>query len=69
MPEMIGHIEPWSIRVAGKHQAHLVYRSKNICYLESYIPSRFARQFGYDQLYVGNLNTNLAFMGSLFDDA
>ena len=29
----------------------------------------FARQFGYDQLYVGNPNLNLAFMGSLIDGA
>jgi len=35
----------------------------------AYIPSRFARQFGYDQLYVGNPNLRLAFMGSLIDGA
>ena len=37
--------------------SHLVYRSGDTCYLEPYVPSRFARQIGYDQLYVGNLNT------------
>ena len=37
--------------------------------MEPYVPSRFARQFGYDQLYVGNPNLNLAFMGSLIDGA
>ena len=46
-----------------------MYRSGDTCYLELYVPSRFARRFGYDQLYVGNLNTNLAFMGSLIDGA
>ena len=49
--------------------SHLVYRSGDTCYLEPYVPSRFARQFGYDQLYVGNPNTNLTFMGSLIDGA
>ena len=28
--------------------SHLVYRSGDTCYLEPYIPSRFARQSGYD---------------------
>jgi len=49
--------------------SHLVYRSGDTCYLEWYVPSWFARQFGYDQLYVGNPNTNMAFMGSLIDGA
>ena len=47
--------------------SHLLYRSGDTCYLEPYVSSRFARQFGYDQLYVGNPNLNLAFMGSLID--
>jgi len=29
----------------------------------------FARQFGYDQLYVGNPNAQLAFSGNLFEGA
>ena len=49
--------------------SHLLYRSGDTCYLEPYVPSRFARQFGYDQLYVGNPNSDLAFMGSLIDGA
>ena len=49
--------------------SHLVYRYGDICYLEPYVPSRFARQFEYDQLYGGNLNLCLAFMGSLIDGA
>jgi len=28
--------------------SHLVYRSEDTCYLEPYVLSRFARQFGYD---------------------
>jgi len=47
--------------------SYLVYRSRDTCYLEPYVPSHFACQFGYDQLYVGNPNANLAFMGSLID--
>lgn len=34
--------------------SHLVYQSGNMCELSCYFPSRFARQFGYDQLYVDN---------------
>jgi len=33
------------------------------------MPSHFARQFGYDQLYVGNSNTDLRFSGNLFEGA
>ena len=47
--------------------SHLVYHCGDVCYLKPYVPSRFARQFGYDQLYVGNPNACLAFMGSLID--
>jgi len=47
----------------------LVYRSGDTCYLEPYVSSQFALQFGYDQLYIGNPNTNLAFLGSLIDGA
>jgi len=47
--------------------SHLMYRSEDTSYLEPYVPSLFVRQFGYDQLYVDNPNTNLAFMGSLID--
>ena len=49
--------------------SHLVYRSGDTYYLEPYVLSQFARQFGYDQLYAGNPNTSLAFMGSLIDGA
>ena len=33
------------------------------------MPSRFARQFGYDHLDVGNSTTGLRFRGNLFEDA
>ena len=33
------------------------------------MPSHFARQFGYDQLYVGNPNTGLRFSDNLFEGA
>jgi len=36
--------------------SYLVYQSSDNYYLEPYLPSRFARQFGYDQVYVGNPN-------------
>ena len=47
--------------------SHLVYRSGDTYYLEPYVPSRLARQFGYNKLYIGNPNASLAFMGSLID--
>ena len=49
--------------------SHLVYRSGDVCYLEQYVPSSFARQFRYDQLYISNPNISLAFMWSLIDGA
>jgi len=33
------------------------------------MPSSFARQFEYDQLYVDNPNPDLRYIGSLIDDA
>ncbi|XP_020250822.1 uncharacterized protein LOC109828202 [Asparagus officinalis] len=44
-----------------------VFRSKNICRIEPYFPCRFARQFGYDQLYIGNPNKWLINCGGLID--
>ena len=48
---------------------HLVYRCEDLCFLEPYLPSRFARQFGYDQLYVGGPNYSLEYEGNLIDGA
>ena len=46
---------------------YLVFRVKNRCYIEPYLPCRFARQFGYDQLYVGNPSRCLKVEGGLVD--
>lgn len=56
----------WLINI---HPSHLLYRQDNMCYIEPYIPSLFARQFGYTQLYVGNLNRALVYQGNLFEGA
>lgn len=67
-------VEPFSCRSRGIfswllciHPSHLLYQSENHCELEPYIPNHFARQFGYYQLYVGNLNYALAHEGRLID--
>src|SRR3954466_14234995 len=39
------------------------------CWIEPYTPSRFARQFGYNQLYIGNPNLDLIVRGTLFEGA
>jgi len=49
--------------------SHLLYHCKDIVFLKPYVPSRFARQFGYDHIYVGNLNPWLGNTGSLIDGA
>ena len=46
---------------------YLVFCQRNACTIEPYFPSRFARQFGYDQLYVGNSNLGLRFRGNLYE--
>ena len=46
---------------------YLVFRQGNVCSIEPYMLSRFARQFGYDQLYFGNPNTGLLFSGNLYE--
>lgn len=48
---------------------YLVYVPGRTPVLEPYVPCRFARQFGYDQLYVGNPNSDLRCRGTLFDAA
>ena len=48
--------------------SHLVYQSGDDCYLNhTFLAASLASS--NTQLYVGNLNTSLAFMGSLIDDA
>ena len=55
--------------LVGIKPSHLVYQCGDDCYLKPYLLCRFARQFGYDQLYVGNPNSQLGCTGSLIDDA
>ena len=56
----------WLINIRPEY---LLFRQGNSCTIEPYMPSRFARQFGYDQLYVSNPNAKLSFSGNLFEGA
>src|SRR5438270_7347841 len=46
-----------------------LFRREMECWIEPYTPSRFVSQFGYDQLYVGNPNSDLAVRGTLLEGA
>src|SRR4051812_42179579 len=46
-----------------------LFRREMECWIEPYTPSRFTRQFGYDQLYVGNPNPGLNVRGTLLAGA
>ncbi|XP_020248139.1 uncharacterized protein LOC109825678 [Asparagus officinalis] len=48
---------------------YVVFRVKNCCYIEPYLPCKFAQQLGYDQIYVGNLSSGLRTRGGLVDGA
>ncbi|XP_020272747.1 uncharacterized protein LOC109847926 [Asparagus officinalis] len=48
---------------------YLLFRIRDVCHIEPYLPCRFARQFGYDQIYIGNPNRHLSFRGGLIDGA
>ena len=48
---------------------YLIFGQGDFCTIEPYMPSHFAWQFGYDQLYVGNPNTGLRFSCNLFEGA
>ena len=48
---------------------NLIFRQGDTYTIEPCLPSRFARQFEYDQLYVGNPNTSLHFSRNLFEGA
>src|SRR3954470_10862517 len=52
----------WLINIRA---GYLVFRSRDCCITEPYLPCRFARQFGYDQFLVGNPHQSLWFIGSL----
>jgi len=44
---------------------YLIFHQGDTCTIKPYLPSQFARQFGCDQLYVGNPNTGLHFSRNL----
>jgi len=46
---------------------YLIFRQGDTCTIKPYGPSQFTRQFGYDQLYMGNPNIGLRFNGNLFE--
>lgn len=56
----------WLINIRPRH---LVFRTRNRCVIEPYLPCRFARQFRYDQLLVGNPNVSLGYHRNLLKGA
>src|SRR4051812_15580574 len=54
----------WQLNICPGY--HLFCREME-CWIEPYTPSRFARQFGYDQLYVGSVNPDLSTRGTLLE--
>ncbi|ONK80867.1 uncharacterized protein A4U43_C01F22640 [Asparagus officinalis] len=44
----------WLVNIRPGYLTFRVGRVGNQCFIEPYLPCRFARQFGYDQLYVRN---------------
>ena len=48
---------------------YLVFRQGKSCTIKPYMPSWFARQFEYDQLYIENPNSSLRFNENLFEGA
>ncbi|ONK67154.1 uncharacterized protein A4U43_C06F16570 [Asparagus officinalis] len=46
---------------------YLTFWVRNQCFIVPYLPCRFAHQFGYDQLYVGNPRQQLRTHGGLVD--
>ncbi|ONK58155.1 uncharacterized protein A4U43_C09F8780 [Asparagus officinalis] len=50
-----------------RRPGYLTFRVGNQCFIELYLPCRFPRQFGYDQLYVGNPRQQLRTHGGLVD--
>src|SRR4051812_13045594 len=53
----------------NNHPGYHLFHRKMECWIEPYTPSRFTRQFGYDQLYVGNPNSGLTIRGTLLEGA
>ena len=56
----------WLINIQS---AYMVFHQGNFYTVEPYMPCRFARQFTYNQLYVGNPNLNFRLCENLFEGA
>jgi len=56
----------WLINIRPRY---LIFWQENSDTIEPYMPYRFARQFSYDQLYIGNASPNSRFCGNLFEGA
>src|SRR4051812_5802027 len=56
-------------RLLNIRSEYHLFRQETECWIESYTPSRFARQFEYDQLYVGNPNPLLNVWAILLEGA
>ncbi|ONK80915.1 uncharacterized protein A4U43_C01F23170 [Asparagus officinalis] len=56
----------WLVNIRS---GYVIFRVQNRCYIEPYLPCRFAHQFGYDQIYVRNPNQQLRTRGGLVDGA
>lgn len=56
----------WLVNIRS---GYLLYYQEMTYYLESYLPNRFVRQFGYSQFYVSNRNLHLNYHENLFKGA
>ena len=61
-----GGVFHWLLNI---RPGYLLFRQNDKCIIEPYQPYRFARQFGYDQLYVGNPRSQLSVMGNIYEGA
>lgn len=52
----------WLINI---RPGYLFLRTRDHCITELYMPCQFVRQFGYDQLLIGNPNPLLSYTGNL----
>src|SRR4051812_17898274 len=58
-------LAPWTFTwLLNIHTRYHLFRREMECWIVPYTLSRFARQFGYDQLYVGNPNSDLTVRGT-----
>ena len=64
--QLSGGVFHWLLSI---RPGYLIFRQGAKCFIEPYQPYRFARQFGYDQLYVGNPRPQLSVIGNLYEGA